>query len=199
MKEKTKLIKNIIKMNILKILYIITGRGIEMPKEKAVTGDSNHKNQNPIRKLFNMTKDVLVEIVDDIEKWLKINKPLVKQYILFTMGFISFVLFICLGFFIGSHLSEGGQIALIVIYIGIIILTFTFMGVYFETHADSPKKRWALYYDGHRQTQFHYSDSNEQAMKSGNELLQKMKEEMGEKWERAYPLPLWEIKITDDD
>jgi hypothetical protein len=30
-------------------------------------------------------------------------------------------------------------------------------------------------------------------------VLQKMKEEMGEAWERAYPLPLWEIKIMDND
>jgi lipopolysaccharide export LptBFGC system permease protein LptF len=170
-----------------------------MPKEKAVTGDSNHKNPKPIRKLFNMVKDVLVEIVDDIEKWLKINKPLVKQYILLTMGFISFVLFICLGFFIGSHLSEGGQIALFVIYGGIFGITYLIANEYFETHVEKPKRQWALYYNGHRQTPFYFADSNEEAVERGEVVLQKMKEEMGEAWERAYPLPLWEIKIMDND
>jgi hypothetical protein len=163
----------------------------------------NKTNENRLTstasgKLFGVARDLSSELVNDIERWVKINKSLVKKYVLTIIGIISFVLFICLGVLLSDYLTGGGQVALTIIYIGIIVTTLFYVVYYFESHADKPKKRWALYYDGRRQTQFHYADSNEEAVKHGNAMLEAMEKEMGEDWNRIYPHPLWQVRSMDN-
>lgn len=148
-------------------------------------------------RLLRIIRNFASELVEDFERWLKINKSIVKSYVLAIFGFFVFLMTIFLGFELEKLF--GRDVGVFIIS-GIVAITVTFALYYFEVKiAKRPKVKWALYYGEQQQTPFYYADSHEEAAEQGEALLEAMKEELGEEWNRLFPHPLWQIRSMDND